>query len=224
MGMETERREFAWLVRQSRRSQGLTQEELAGRVGITKGALSRYESGDVRVVGDATLRSLCEALRLVTPGWLSSAAGEAGLVLAAARPSGRLARYYCPTPFCPLNPVFMVAGWIRFMPLQVESVAAAQVVCQWCGADLQSQCPSCGADLVENSGVCVACGSDYVQPAAVDEETLRILQFSPPTVAKLTRPAVGLPFWQPRASASPAGEGDSGRSRQSGGSSHGGAA
>ena len=224
MGMETERREFTRLVRQSRRSQGLTQADLAGRVGITNGALSRYESGDVGVVGDATLRSVCEALQLVGPAWLAGA----GAGPAAERPAGELARYYCPTPFCPLNQVFMTPGWIHFMPQQVESCAAAEVVCQWCGAALQSRCLNCGADLVEGSGVCVACGAEYVPAAPVDEATLRVLQFSPPAVAKLSRPAAGLPFWQPRAAGAGAGMAGSalepGRPTKGGGPSHGGAA
>jgi hypothetical protein len=145
----------------------------------------------VRVVGEATLRSLIEVLQVVGPAWLVGAAPVE-------RPAGGLGRYYCPTPFCPLNQVFMTPGRIHFMPQQVESCADATVVCQWCGAEMQSQCLDCGAALVEGSGVCVACGADYVPSAPVDEATLRVLQFSPPPVAKLSRPAVGLPFWQPR--------------------------
>lgn len=226
MGMETERREFAGLVRQSRRSQGLTQEDVAARVGISAGALSRYESGDVRVLGDATLRGLCAGLKLVVPAWLGEAGS--GAMPAAASPAGRSARYYCPTPFCPLNQVFMTPARLHFMPRQVESAADAEVVCRWCGADLLSRCPSCGAALAEGSGVCPACGADYVPPAPLDEATLRVLHFSPPAVATLTRPAVGVPFWEPRprpaAAAGSAGEVDAGRAAKRGGPSHGGTA
>jgi transcriptional regulator with XRE-family HTH domain len=227
MGIETERREFAGLVRQSRRSQKLTQAVLCERVGITTGALSRYESGDVRVVGDATLRGLCEALKLVGPAWL---VGEvAGAESVAERVADVLARYYCPTPFCRLNAVFMTPGRVHFIPQMVESTAGAVVFCRWCGADMHSQCLECGAALAEGSGFCIACGAEYVPSARVDEDVLRALQFSPPPVATtLSRPAAGLPFWQPQlpgaGSGAVSGEAGAGRQVKRGGPSHGGTA
>ncbi len=212
MDIETQKREFAGLVRQSRRSQGLTQEDLAGRVSITKGALSRYESGDVRVLGEATLRAVCEALQVVGPAWLVGASGEPAARLAEARAR---ARYYCPTPFCALNHAYMLPGRLHFVPQQVESYADAVLLCQWCGADMHPCCTHCRAALVAGGSFCPACGVEYVASVPLDEATRQILDFSPPTVAKLSLPATGVLFWQPRAAAAASGavgrEGDGSR-------------
>ena len=223
MDLETQKREFAELVRQSRRAQRLTQEALAGRIGITKGALSRYESGDVRVLGEVTVRLLCEALQLVGPAWLATAAAGGGA--SAERAGVRLAHFYCPKPFCPLNEAFMLPGRLRFRPRWVESEAGAEVVCQWCGTEMQSQCPDCGAALVEGSTVCVACGADYVPSVPLDAAAMEVLRYSPPTVAKLNLPTARLPYWPPRPPGAAAGTAvgtvAAGRQVKSGGSSHG---
>jgi transcriptional regulator with XRE-family HTH domain len=222
MDVETQKRELAGLVRQSRRSQGLTQADLAVRVGITKGALSRYESGDLRVLGDTTLRAVCEALQVVGPAWLDA------VVAAPERQAGGLVRYYCPTPFCPLNEVYLTLTEVRFVPRQVESYAEAAVLCRYCGADMLSECRDCGSALVAGSVICTDCGGAYVPPSPLDAAAMRVLEFSPPPVAKLSRPAIGVPFWQPRAPGASAGDavsdGGTGRQVKSGGRSHGGAA
>jgi DNA-binding XRE family transcriptional regulator len=195
--MVTERAEFPWLIRLRRRSQGRTQEHLARSAGVTKSALSRYESGDTRVLGDATLRTLCADLGLEVPLWLAQTVpGDEPTGPASGDGSGvSLTRYHCPTPFCRMNPWFAVPGWLHFTPRFVESVADGEVVCQYCGATMQSACGQCGAALGQH-GVCPACGEDYVRRLTVAAAT-QTLELN----AAAERPAASavgkLPFWPP---------------------------
>jgi transcriptional regulator with XRE-family HTH domain len=195
-GMTTERNEFPWLVRLRRRGQGRTQEDLARCAGITKGALSRYESGDTRVLGDATLRKLCAALAVDVPDWLVEEAAGASLgAIAEGGQAAPTARYFCPTPFCRMNSWFAVPGWVHFVPQFVGSVAGAEVVCQFCGATLQSTCPQCEAPLGQH-GVCPACGADYV-PRLPEEAARRLLEMNAAASPVAAPPVARLPFWQP---------------------------
>ena len=50
-------------IREWRESKNLTQEQLAGRLGVTRAALSRWEGGQRRPDLD-TLQVICEALRI----------------------------------------------------------------------------------------------------------------------------------------------------------------
>ena len=50
-------------IREWRESKNLTQEQLAGRLGVTRAALSRWEGGQRRPDLDA-LQVICEALRI----------------------------------------------------------------------------------------------------------------------------------------------------------------
>jgi|GEM_PF-2617649 len=190
---QRERGEFPWLVRMRRRAQQRTQTEVASGAGVSTGALSRYESGDTRVLGDPTLRKLCGVLGIDVPAWLAEPVP--GAVPADVVGGARTARYHCPTPFCPMNPWFAVPGWVHFRPQFVESLAAAEVACQFCGATLLSACLHCGAGLGQN-GVCPACGEDYVprvsQDAARDVLELNAMAARAPAATGDT-----VPFWQP---------------------------
>lgn len=194
MDADRERQEFPWRVRLARRSQGLTLEALASRVGVTKGALSRYESGDVRVLGEATVRSVCEALGLALPAWLSRSASSS----APAASSSSAVPHCCPTPFCRLNRPLLLPGQVRFLPNLVLSQPDAEVVCRYCGGTLVSACLSCGAPLEPDSGVCPSCGADYVPPAVLDAQTLALLQFNAASAPAPGPPSVSaLPYWAP---------------------------
>lgn len=54
--------EGAWRLREIREAQGVTQKELAERLGITQPTISSLESGDMDRSGLATLRAYVEAL------------------------------------------------------------------------------------------------------------------------------------------------------------------
>lgn len=195
MGTEQqqERRDFPWLVRMRRRGQERTQTEVAACAGVSTGALSRYESGDTRVLGDPTLRKVCEVLGIDVPQWLAEPIP--GALPVEAETAGRTARYHCPTPFCRMNPWFAVPGWIHFEPRFVESVAAGEVVCQHCGATLHSACVHCGAALGQH-GVCPVCGEDYV-PRVAQEAARGVLELNAAAARVAAAPAEGVPFWQP---------------------------
>lgn len=215
-----ERAEFPWLVRVRRRAQGRTQDEVARSVGITKGALSRYESGETGVVGDGTLRKLCGVLGIDVPAWLAEGAGGEGFEAV----SGRRVRFHCPTPFCRMNPGFAVPGWVHFEPRFVESVEGAEVVCQYCGATMQCVCSHCGAALGEH-GVCPACGEDYVPRVSADVAR-GVLELSAAAgrAAAMAGAGGGLPYWAPlrrKGVAGDAAEGGAGRSEPDGGASSG---
>ncbi len=226
MDADTERREFPWRVRLARRGQGLTLEALARRVGVTKGALSRYESGDVRVLGESTVRLVCEALGLPVPEWLSvalpavSVPSVDGLVSSAVP-------HCCLTPFCRLNRPLLLPGQVRFLPSLVLSQPDGEVVCRYCGGTLVSACPSCGAPLEPESGVCPSCGADYVAPAVLDAQTMALLQFNAAASAPAPVAGLALPYWAPMASrpaARVSGVAESGSAGSSGGSVDGGTA
>jgi len=218
----TERQEFPWRVRTTRRRLGLTLEDVARRVGVTKGALSRYESGDVRVLGDVTLRAVCGALGLAVPDWLVAAVPGA-----AASAAGDSALFYCPTPFCRLNRPLLLPEQVRFLPGLVRSTPGAEVACHFCGAPMCSECQECGAALERDSTVCPACGADYVRHVARDQDAMAILQFNAAAQTQPPGSAPELPFWaplvrRPQAAGAP-GEVDAGTGVKVGGPSHGGA-
>ncbi len=196
MGKEAERQGFPGRVRLSRRAQGLTLEDVARRVGVTKGALSRYESGDVRVLGDATLRAVCGALGLMMPEGLAEA-GMAGASPGTTPPEAGRVPHYCPTPFCRLNRPFLLPGQVRFMPGLVMSESGAEVACRYCGAALCAECPHCGTAVARGSGVCPACGTDYVPAAPLNADSMAILQFNAAAQAQEAGPTAELPFWAP---------------------------
>lgn len=226
MDADTERREFPWRVRLARRGQGLTLEALARRVGVTKGALSRYESGDVRVLGESTVRLVCEALDLPMPVWLSGASAAAPASSGVSSVPSAVP-HCCLTPFCRLNRPLLLPGQVRFLPNLVLSQPDGEVVCRYCGGTLVSACPSCGAPLEPESGVCPSCGADYVTPAVLDAQTMALLQFNAAAAVPAAVAGPALPYWAPlasRPSARVSGVAAGGSAGSSGGSVDGGTA
>jgi len=64
-------------VRGLRKTHGLTQTQLAQKVGVSQSAISDIESGDTKVTLGPTMAALCAALR-TNPDWLQSGHGSPG--------------------------------------------------------------------------------------------------------------------------------------------------
>lgn len=62
-------RKFGKRVKDARTSLGLTQQQLADRVGVSRGAVSLWESGEIREIGAEHLMELARALR-TSAEWL----------------------------------------------------------------------------------------------------------------------------------------------------------
>ena len=60
-----------------RKTHGLTQTQLAKRVGVSQSAISDIESGDTKVILGPTMTALCAALR-TNAVWLQSGQGSPG--------------------------------------------------------------------------------------------------------------------------------------------------
>jgi transcriptional regulator with XRE-family HTH domain len=66
---------FGGRLRELRIAAGLTQRELAGRIGITIDGIAKLERGD-RLPGWATVVALCEALNVSADSFRTKPAGE----------------------------------------------------------------------------------------------------------------------------------------------------
>lgn len=193
--MALDRQQFPQLVRLTRRTQGMVQGELAAQVGISRSALSRYEQGAYKTLGDATIRKICAALSLEPPSWLA----QVGVPTAPerVRQAGKTVLYYCPSPHCPMNEPFIVGDRIHFRPSVIASNPDSEVVCRFCEATMQHTCMGCGAPLVSGSCVCGSCGTSYLEPVTLDKCSSQVLAFNERAVPRVTSLPEEQPFWTP---------------------------
>ncbi|MBN2451903.1 MAG: helix-turn-helix domain-containing protein [Lentisphaeria bacterium] len=186
------RQEFPQLLRLARRARGWTLAVAAGRVGVTRSALCRYELGDERALGVETLRRLCVALELPVPAWLDEERSGPGTGEGA---SGAESLYWCPVPFCPRHRCHVLADRVVFRPRAVRSLSGSEVVCRGCGATLLEFCEGCDAAFRPGSVVCPRCGTPYVAPAVLPEDALRALSLRESEMAAGEEGEVE--FWPP---------------------------
>lgn len=165
------------LLRLARRSQGLTQELVAGRAGISTSALCRYEQGDLRALGSDTVRRLCGVLQVRVPTELGGEPGAAGVPQGDAA-AGADCLYWCPRPFCPANLPFLLEAEVRFRPGLYAGRSGVESVCRYCETTLSSRCGGCDAPLQRHACVCPACGTSYVPPVQLTPEVERRLAFN----------------------------------------------
>lgn len=144
------------LLLAARRAAGMTQSELARKVGCQQSAISMFESGLPDRLSEEKVRALAKVL---------------GVDPAAARPEpvvgtpSRSILKYCPIDECPSNVPYVVRGQVCFAPTLVMAEAAERTHCLDCGELLESACPNgaCGAS-VSPGAFCPACGTPYVTP------------------------------------------------------------
>jgi transcriptional regulator with XRE-family HTH domain len=143
-------------LRQARRAKGLTQVDLARRVGCQQSAISMLEAGQVAAVARATLEKIAAevGVTLAAAADAASAAEEARAVAGWAR---------CPDPECPSNVPYVVSGALLFWSRPQPADTGRH--CAWCGEVLTRACPACGAPAGVGA-CCRLCGAPYVTPPA----------------------------------------------------------
>ena len=139
-------------LRRGRLAAGLTQNELAEKVGCKQSALSMLERGRASAVSRATLAKIAEAVGVELP----AGAVPAAAAVAAALPLGFA---FCPNFECLSNLPYFVGGELLLLPL---GAAGDGKHCAVCGELLARACPACGAPVRRGGGCCGLCGAPFV--------------------------------------------------------------
>jgi len=148
-------------LREARRAKGLTQADLAQRVGCQQSAVSMMEAGRATALAHETLTRIAAELGVA----LESAASTPAAAIAA--PS--FGRVFCTDPECPSNVPFVVSGALVFWP-RPQPVSGGRH-CACCGEVLSNVCGKCGAPAMAGA-CCKDCGAPFVPPpAAVRADT-----------------------------------------------------
>ena len=146
--------ELCLQLRAARREKGLTQAQLAQRVGCQQSAISMMESGRMTALARETLVRIAAELGVVLEKSAKTPASSA-------TPSSGHA--HCTDPECPSNIPFVVSGTLVFWP-RAQPVAGGRH-CATCGEVLASVCGKCGAPA--GTGACCRdCGTAFVPPPA----------------------------------------------------------
>lgn len=147
-------------VRKARREKGLTQSELALKVGSAQSAISMFESGREDALSDDRLRAVAEFLGLAIEGGVPRAAGGASVAK------------YCPAHDCPSNVPYSAGGQVCFLVSPLEASASEATRCRLCGEVLESRCPNaeCAAAILRGA-FCGRCGAPYIAFALPAGET-----------------------------------------------------
>lgn len=139
--------------RLARREKGLTQAELAQRVGCRQSAISMMEAGRVTALARETREKIASVLGVTLEGVQAATTNAA--------PAAGHA--FCTDPECPSNVPFVVAGALLFWPRPQPMAGGRHCAC--CGEVLASVCGRCG--LPAGGGACCrACGTPFVPPPA----------------------------------------------------------
>jgi transcriptional regulator with XRE-family HTH domain len=159
----------------ARRRQGLTQSELASRVGSSQSAISMFEAGRADALSQEKIVLIARELGLDLS--VLAAAPEAG-------PAAPEILKFCPVDDCPSNVPYVSRGRLGYHPALVEGPASERTRCRYCGELLESACPNEECRLPVAEGACCrGCGTAYVTatrtprgPLArwVDEQRARI--------------------------------------------------
>ena len=135
----------------ARRRLGLTQSELARRVGCRQSAVSMLERGNGHALARPKVEALLAALDLETALPSEEASGD----------SPARGHRYCPVYDCPSNLPFAVKDTPMALPDPRLRPEPGGRHCALCGELLEDRCPECGADI--NRGACCRqCGTPYV--------------------------------------------------------------
>ncbi len=150
------------LLLAARRAAGMTQSELARKVGCQQSAISMFESGRPESLSEEKVRALAKVLGVDSAARPGVPVGPAG---------SRSVLKYCPVDDCPSNVPYAVRGQVCLAPTLVMAEAAERTHCRDCGELLESACPNdgCGAP-VSPGAFCPACGTAYVTPGGLAPE------------------------------------------------------
>ena len=141
---------------------GLTQIELAERIGCKQSAVSMFERGNAHALSQEKIALVAELLEIPLPARNPAPpAATSGLLR------------YCPLYDCPANKTFVVQGKILALPQ--PDAAGHGKHCRFCGELLESRCPGCGQPI-EPGACCTSCGSPYIPtPESVSPESTQNL-------------------------------------------------
>ncbi len=146
-------------LRDARRSQGMTQSELAGRIGCKQSAISMLESGRSEALARPAVEKMAEILGVE----LDSEESCGASVTPTAGAHG-----ICPQSECPSNVPFAVHGDLLLWP-RPQPVPGGRH-CAYCGEVLERTCRQCGAP-VRRGACCPSCGTPWVAPPVDYEGT-----------------------------------------------------
>ena len=158
MSGETPTTSIHLLLRDARRSRGITQAELARRVGCVQPAVSMMEKGRPDALSRETLEKIAAELGVALPE-ASSGAAPGPVAVEGVK--------ICPNPDCPSNYPYRVGGEVFLMPRPHRTPGTR---CPHCGEVLTSVCPSCGAPVRAGEAFCSLCGAPHVPHVPTPEE------------------------------------------------------
>lgn len=159
-------------VQQERRRQGLTQEDLATKIGTTQSQLSQFERGQDGVVSSEVLNRLTNFLE----------------ILPQKKEASTTSLFFCPNPLCgealvQKHRFMLLNGRIKKLDSAAYSITpcffqnefSSSLFCRHCGTSMESSCPDCQED-VQNAGCyCERCGGPFINSAdarVIGEEAL----------------------------------------------------
>jgi len=138
-------------IRSARQQKDMRQSTLAAKHGLSSGALSRVESGDLTAISKERLDAILNDLEVKVDSLPRSVVA------------------YCPGTGCLTSSA--VVQWkntVAFVPMAVEvKDAAAKVHCHACGSELNTTC-ECGAAFEPGVLCCKSCGAAYCKPIQFD--------------------------------------------------------
>ena len=150
---------FHLLVRRARRDAGISQVQLAEKVGCNQSQISAFESGVPGKVARETVLKIAENLGLEPPPEEQAAPVVSGLQAAAPSRGFVQAVPFCPNFECLSNFPYFVGEQLLFLPLGSSGCGAR---CAVCGEILSRECPVCKARTTGRGGCCETCGNQLV--------------------------------------------------------------
>ncbi|MBM4155791.1 MAG: helix-turn-helix domain-containing protein [Lentisphaerae bacterium] len=156
MAMPEGTRTLREMLLAARRAAGMTQSEVARKVGCQQSAISMFESGLQDRLSEEKILALAKVLKVDPAGARPEPV---------ARTQARQILKYCPVDECPSNVPYVVRGQVCFAPVLVLAGAEERTHCSDCGEMLESACPNeaCGAPVAPGA-FCPVCGTRYVTP------------------------------------------------------------
>ena len=136
------------LLSQARKERGLTQSELASKVGCKQSAISMMERGSEAALSLSTIEVISKELGVDVSAFSADVSA----------PSQAKGKTYCPIYDCPANTPYSVNGVLYALPRSADDATSH---CRYCGELMESQCPGCGA-TVDDGSCCHTCGTAYI--------------------------------------------------------------
>lgn len=149
------------MLRRARRALGLSQAELARRIGASQSAISMFENGHSTALAFDKVLAAADSLGVdLSPDTVHGDDEPRDV-----RPRFR----FCPDADCPSAWPHVLGSEVLLVPrlLAVAETVDARLHCAWCGEVMLDRCGDCGAPVNEGAA-CMHCGERYVEPAIPD--------------------------------------------------------